>query len=101
LAGNIDRHGKLGLKLALGVTATADKRAMVLDRNINHLRDLVLTLTNDLLNTLDNLVDDVGTALNLDSVAISLLLGELNGTGKLSSVVRATGLDNNVTEVGT
>jgi hypothetical protein len=74
---------------------------VVLDRNINHLRDLVLTLTNDLLNTLDNLVDDVGTALNLDSVAISLLLGELNGTGKLSSVVRATGLDNNVTEVGT
>lgn len=74
---------------------------MVLDRNINHLCDLVLTLTNDLLNTLDNLVDNISTALNLDSVAISLLLGELNGAGKLSSVVRATSLDNNVTEVGT
>ena len=74
---------------------------MVLDRNINHLSDLVLTLADDLLDTLDNLVDDVGAALNLDSVAISLLLGELDRAGKLSSVVRATSLDNNVTEVGT
>ncbi|KAI6760989.1 hypothetical protein HG530_009849 [Fusarium avenaceum] len=101
LTRNVNRDIKLGLKLALGVTTTANQRAVVLDRNIHDLSDLILALTNNLLNTLNDLVHNIGSALNLDGVSICFLLGELDGAGKLSSVVRAASLDDNVTEVGT
>jgi hypothetical protein len=101
LTRNVNRDIKLGLKLALGVTTTANERAVVLDRNIHDLSDLILALTNNLLNTLNDLVHNIGSTLNLDGVSICLLLGELDGAGKLSSVVGAASLDDNVTEVGT
>jgi hypothetical protein len=100
LAGNVDRDGELGLELALCITTTANERTVVLNRNIHNLSDLALTLTHNLLNTLNNLVHNISATLNLDSISISLLLGELNGASKLSPVVRATGLDDNVAKVG-
>jgi hypothetical protein len=100
LSGNINGDGELGLKLALGVTTTTNEGAVVLNGNVYNLSDLVLTLANNLLDALDNLVHNVSAALNLDCVTISLLLGELDGAGELSSVVRATSLDNNIPEVG-
>jgi hypothetical protein len=101
LAGDIDGDGELGLELTLSITTSADQGAVVLDRNIHHLGNLALTLANNLLDALNDLLHNISAALNLDSVTISLLLGELDGTGKLPSVIRATRLDDNIAEVGT
>ncbi|GKT57775.1 hypothetical protein ColTof3_05114 [Colletotrichum tofieldiae] len=98
LAGNVDRDGKLGLELPLSISATAYQGPVLLGGDVQNLGDLALLLGNDLLDPCADLVDNVRTTLDLDRVAISLLLGELNGPGKLATVVGSTSLDNQVTE---
>ena len=71
---------------------------MVVDRNIDNLSDLALTLSNNLLNSLDDVLNNVSSTLDLDGVAIGLLLGELDCSRKLASVIRTTGLDNDVSK---
>jgi hypothetical protein len=100
LARNIDRDGELALRLALCLTPTADKGPVLINRNINHLSDLVLTLRHDLLDALDDISNDICSSFNLDCVAISVLLRELNGSSKLASIIRTSSLDNKITKVG-
>lgn len=100
LTRNVNGNGELGLHLALGIAATANQGAVVVDRNFHDLSDLALALRNNLLDSLDDVLDNIGAALDLDAVAICLLLGELDSTGELSSVIRTASLDNDVFKGG-
>lgn len=74
---------------------------MFLSWHIDSSRDLALALGNKFLDLLDELVDDITAALELDSVAIGLLLGELDEASALPGIVRTTSLVNQVPQVCT
>ena len=73
---------------------------MLLNRDLNDLGNLVLALSNDSLDLLDNVVDNRGATLNLDGIIAVVLLGELDSASNLATIVGAAGLDNNVTDGG-
>ena len=98
LAGDVNGDLELRLKTALYVTTTADERSVLLDRDLNDLRNLVRTFSNDSLDLLNDVVDDRGAALNLDGVIAVVLLRELDGTSDLATIVGAASLDNDVTD---
>lgn len=98
LARDVDGDGELGFHLALNVTTAADEGTVVVDGNINNFSDLALALSDDFLNSLDDVLDNIGAALNLDCVAVCFLLGELNGARKFSSVIGTASLDDDVSE---
>lgn len=74
---------------------------MFLSWHIDSSRDLALALGNKFLDLLDELVDDITAALELDCVAIGLLLGELDEASALPGIVRTTSLVNQVPQVCT
>jgi hypothetical protein len=74
---------------------------VLLGGHFDNLRHLVLPLGDKLLYVSNDLVHDVLAALDLDGVAIRVLLGELDGPCELPAVVRAPSLDDNISEVGT
>jgi hypothetical protein len=98
LARDIDGNGELGLQLTLRLTATANERSVLVDGDIHNLGDLALALGNDFLDALDDLLDDISAAFHLDAVAIGILLGELDGTGELATIVRSAGTDHNLSQ---
>lgn len=98
LTRNVNGDGKLRLHLALSITAAANQGAVVVNGDVHDLSNLALALRNDLLDALDDVLDNLSATLDLDAVTISLLLGELDSTGKLSSVIRTASFDNNVSK---
>jgi hypothetical protein len=98
LAGNVNADGQLRLELLLGLTAAANEAAVLLNGDLKNLGDLVLALLNDLLDPGADLLNDAAAALDLDGVAVGILLGELDGAGKLAAIVRTTGSKNNLAE---
>lgn len=100
LSGHVNRNSELALHLALSITATANKRSMMLDGHFDYIRDLALALSNDVLDALDDFLHHVGASLDLDGVAICLLFRELDSTSKLTSVIRPSSSDDNILQVG-
>ena len=101
LAGNINGNLEFCLHLALGVATTANKRAVLVGRHLENLRDLALAFGYNFLDSLNDIGDDLGTTLNLDGVTISFLLGELDGSSKLATIVRAASSDDKIPKVRT
>jgi len=72
---------------------------VLLNRHLKHLGDLALALGNKGLDLRNDLVNNLGAALDLDAVSVSVLLGELDGASKLPAVVATTSLENNIANV--
>lgn len=101
LTGNVNGDVELRLELALGLSTATDEGSVLLGRDIQNLGDLAVLLRDNLLDSGNDLADNVRATLDLDRVTISLLLGELNGACKLAAVVRTASLDNDITEGST
>lgn len=78
LTGNVDGDIELRLKLALGLAAAADERSVLFCWDFENFGNLAFKLSNCSFNCGNDLVYNVFVALDLDSVTISVLLGELN-----------------------
>lgn len=98
LARDVNGNLELRLEITLDIATTADERSVLLDRDLNNLGNLVLALSNNSLDLLNDVVDDRGATLNLDGVIGVVLLGELDSTSNLATIVGAAGLNNNVTD---
>jgi hypothetical protein len=72
---------------------------VLLGGHFDDLCHLVLTLGHELLDVGDNLLNNVCAALDLNGVAVRVLLGELDRPCEFSAVVRASSLDDDVTDI--
>jgi len=74
---------------------------MLVSWNIDCLSRLAFTFSNYLFHRSDDLVNNCLLALDLDGVAILLGLRELDGSRKLSALVRTTSTDDDVSQCRT
>ena len=72
---------------------------MLVLRNIDDLGHLALPLGHASLDLRDDLIDNIGPALNFDGVSVSILLGDLNCACAFPRVIGAAGLENDVAEI--
>ena len=93
---NVDGDVKLRLKLSFGFTTTADKCSVFLNWNIQSFCDLALSLKDEGFNAFDDLVNNIASSFNSDPIAIGILLGELDSSSLQSSILWATGFDDDV-----
>ena len=70
LSRNIDRDLELGFKVLLCLSSTTNEGSVLISRDFDCLGGLAIPLENDLIHSSNNLVNDIGFALKLDSIAI-------------------------------
>lgn len=71
---------------------------MLLDRDLHGLNHLVLALLDHLLDALNDLLDDIAASLDLDFIAVGILLGELDGASQLPAIVGTASTDNDIAQ---
>ena len=98
LTRNTDGDTKLGLELTPDDTLAADELPMLIRSDLQDFGHLVLLLGNDLFNGLDDLVDDVGSALHDDVIRLGCLVREADQSSQSSAVIRSTGFDDDIPE---
>ena len=100
LLGDVQGDVELGLDAATGFAATADQHAVLGSGDLKDFGDLVLTLLDECLNGSDDVVNDRAIALKADGRLGALRTREADHSGG-TAVVGATGVDNDLTDVGT
>lgn len=98
LARDVNGDLELRLETTLDIATTANQRSVLLNRDLDSLSNLVFALSNNGLDLLNNAVDDRGATLDLDGVVAVILLGELDGTSNLTTIIGTAGLDDNITD---
>lgn len=101
LLGNIDGNLELGLQVATSLTATTNEDTVLLRSNLDELSDLAIARADEAFDSGHDLVDDSSVTLDADRVVLRLGTGEANHAGKLTAVIGATGVDDDVANVGT
>ncbi|EPE05762.1 hypothetical protein F503_08293 [Ophiostoma piceae UAMH 11346] len=100
LARDVDDDVELGLDLASRLAAAANQGAVLVLGNIDDVGNLAGALADKVVDLLHKLLDKLAAALDLDGRVGAVLVGKLDGTRKISAVIRAARLDNKLADVG-